>query len=181
MSLAKALTIEGWTKKHELAWLQEAAANSGPVIVEIGCWKARSTVAMASAVKAGTTIHTVDHFLGSPVERSDTYTADALKEDLHEIAKANLREFPNVVIFKMSSKKASEHFENGTVDMVFIDGGHSTYETLTDLQTWFPKLKPGGMLCGHDLDWDTVKEALRIFGKRYEKGAGNLWYFPPGQ
>ena len=36
------------------------------------------------------------------------------------------------------------------VDVVYVDGSHDTRSVLHDLETWWPRLRPGGLLCGHD-------------------------------
>ena len=36
------------------------------------------------------------------------------------------------------------------VDFVYIDGLHSYESVKEDIHDWFPKLKSGGILCGHD-------------------------------
>lgn len=38
----------------------------------------------------------------------------------------------------------------GRVDFVFIDGDHSAEAVSADIRAWRPKVRPGGMLCGHD-------------------------------
>jgi precorrin-6B methylase 2 len=45
-------------------------------------------------------------------------------------------------------------------DMVFIDGGHSYWNARRDIETWKEKLQHGGLLCGHDANHRTVREAL---------------------
>lgn len=38
------------------------------------------------------------------------------------------------------------------LDFVFIDAGHTFPEVAQDIQVWWPKIKHGGILCGHDYD-----------------------------
>ena len=48
--------------------------------------------------------------------------------------------------------------------MVFIDADHSYRSTIEDVQVWFPKVRKGGMLCGHDCEGrvnDFGRERLR--------------------
>lgn len=37
-----------------------------------------------------------------------------------------------------------------SIDWVFIDGDHSYEGCMKDLRAWYPMVKPGGVLCGHD-------------------------------
>ena len=50
--------------------------------------------------------------------------------------------------------------------MVYIDATH-TFEAVTnDLDVWYPKLKEGGFLCGHDYAikrWEGVVKAVDNF------------------
>lgn len=46
--------------------------------------------------------------------------------------------------------KAADKFEDQSVDFVFIDAEH-TYEGVSgDILAWRRKIRPGGILCGHD-------------------------------
>ena len=40
----------------------------------------------------------------------------------------------------------------GGLDFVFVDAGHYYNEVLADLRAWWPKVKTGGYLFGHDID-----------------------------
>ena len=42
---------------------------------------------------------------------------------------------------------------DGTLDFVFCDADHSAEGTLEAIEAWWPKLRPGGLLAGHDLDY----------------------------
>jgi hypothetical protein len=53
---------------------------------------------------------------------------------------------------KMSSEIASCLFPEKSLDMIFIDGDHIYKGFKTDLELWFPKLKVGGLICGHDCE-----------------------------
>jgi len=44
----------------------------------------------------------------------------------------------------------AKDFADGSLDLVFIDADHSEESVLRDLQAWLPKLRPGGILSGHD-------------------------------
>ena len=41
-------------------------------------------------------------------------------------------------------------FDDETFDLIFIDGDHSYEGCKADLENWWPKVKSGQILCGHD-------------------------------
>jgi hypothetical protein len=57
----------------------------------------------------------------------------------------------------LSSDMASR-FEDGSLDLVYIDGNHAYEWVKEDIELWWPKLRKGGVLAGHDyldMDWDS--------------------------
>ena len=54
-------------------------------------------------------------------------------------------------ILCMTSIEASDLFSDKSLDFVYIDGNHHTTGFRSDVETWWPKLKPGGILAGHDV------------------------------
>ena len=68
-----------------------------------------------------------------------------------------------------AAKKVPDH----TLDFVFIDADH--HAVAADIEAWRPKLKPGGKLCGHDIDWPSVKTDVDRLIKDYEIGPDNCW------
>ena len=44
----------------------------------------------------------------------------------------------------------SEEFDNESIDFVYIDGDHSYESIQQDLYYWYNKVKPGGIIGGHD-------------------------------
>jgi len=56
-----------------------------------------------------------------------------------------------VEVYEMASDKyASSLAVEDTVDVVYIDGDHSKDGVKLDIMTWWPRVRPGGFLCGHD-------------------------------
>jgi len=51
---------------------------------------------------------------------------------------------------RLPSVKAAGCFEDAELDFVFIDAEHSYEAVRADISAWWPKLRPGGMLIGHD-------------------------------
>jgi hypothetical protein len=157
--------IGGWMNGVELLWLFNTAKEMDS-IVEIGSWKGRSTHALLSGCKG--TVYAVDHFLGSKGERGRIF-AETRTRDVYKDFMANVGNFKNLKVLKMDSAEAVKQFEDKSVDMVFIDAGHTYEETLADIKRWLPKTKK--IICGHDLyECKPVEVAVReMFGDDFEK------------
>lgn len=48
------------------------------------------------------------------------------------------------------STDAAGSFKNRSLDFVFIDGNHRLDHVIADLHAWVPKVRPGGIVSGHD-------------------------------
>jgi len=74
-----------------------------------------------------------------------------------------------VTLRQAMSLKAVEDFPDRSVDLVFIDAEHTYASVLADIQAWYPKVKTGGVLAGHDADMASVMQAVTQFA-----GEGHL-------
>lgn len=156
--------IQGWMSPKELVWLYETALNHN-CILEIGSWKGRSSHALASGCKG--TVFCVDHFQGSPDELEHAHK-EATTVDIFPVFIENMKQFDNVRVLKMSSEEAANEFDDGVLDMVFIDGTHNTPAVLKDIDLWKSKVKEGGLLCGHDGNYPAIQRALNQTGRQWE-------------
>ena len=55
---------------------------------------------------------------------------------------------------KSDSVAAADRYVDNSLDMVYLDGGHSYEQVLADLNAWYPKVKIGGVISGHDFVFD---------------------------
>lgn len=53
-------------------------------------------------------------------------------------------------VFRMDSLAAAQRFNDRSLDFVYIDADHSYEGCKRDILAWAPKVKPGGILAGHD-------------------------------
>jgi len=89
-----------------------------------------------------------------------------------------------VELWRTTSEKAFLRMPPRSLDLVFIDGNHSYPAVKRDLR-WREKIKPGGLLCGHDYNHPRgskyrVTQALDEFimetGLRLELGQDTTWF-----
>ena len=53
-------------------------------------------------------------------------------------------------IHRKLSAEANEHFADNSLDFVYLDADHAYEAVAADIRRWFCKLRPGGILAGHD-------------------------------
>lgn len=71
-------------------------------------------------------------------------------DDQYNATVEKLKPFPNVEIVRKTSMEAVEDFEDASLDFVYIDANHLFRHVADDIYEWGRKVKPGGVICGHD-------------------------------
>jgi len=60
-----------------------------------------------------------------------------------------------------TSLEAAKEIPDGCLDFVYIDANHRYFEVAQDIRAWLPKVRPGGIICGHDyFSHGSVKKAV---------------------
>lgn len=153
--------IDGWMSFEECQWLYNVAKKYD-TIAEIGSWKGRSTHALLSGAKG--VVHAIDHFEGSSQDGYTGTDSDKAHGGTFEEFKENTKEFKNLLTHKKSSVEGSKDFKDNSIEMVFIDAGHTYDEVMEDIKHWLPKATK--LISGHDYSWPGVKKAVdEVFGK----------------
>ncbi len=85
--------------------------------------------------------------------------------------------FLDVELIQGDSAESAENFPEGSLDAAFIDAGHSEARVGLDLEAWWPKIREGGLLAGHDLcrAWPGVGRALKKSGIPYKRISKSSW------
>ena len=157
VDISKASTIPGWMSTRELLWLANRAAEN-KLIVEFGSYHGRSTRALADNCVNGR-IWAVDPWdgdypsqSGDPMQWINTYCYPQFCNNLKEHIESKL-----VVPYRGFSFSFRLPYN---VDMVFIDGDHRYETVLKDIDKANELVRSGGIICGHDYNWDSVKQAV---------------------
>ena len=138
--------------------------------VEIGSWKGRSASYMAVEIfnsRKNIKFDCVDTWCGS-VEHLDPnsfYFHQELitdKDWLYYQFLQNTRPVCDIITpIRMTSLDAVSLYENRSLDFIFIDASHEYEDVKKDIIAWYPKLKLGGIIAGHDYtSYDGVKQAV---------------------
>lgn len=86
---------------------------------------------------------------------------------------------PYFTPIKLPSVEASVLYQDASLDFVFIDGDHRYESVKADIAAWQRKIKPGGILAGHDYghkNHSGVKQAVdEIYGTDVKFPRHNVW------
>lgn len=63
-------------------------------------------------------------------------------------------------VVRLSSFHCSQLFKTPYFDFVYIDADHFYESVLLDIKSWYPLVKSGGYIGGHDYHWKGVKKAV---------------------
>ena len=119
-------------------------------MIEIGSYAGESTAMFASSGKF-VSIDTIDPY----------YWAGSYQVEMEY--KVNVRHWNYIKQHKHYSQDIHDKFQNNQYDFVYIDGDHSGENVARDIEQYFPKVKPGGYIGGHDyhkIHWPEVCDAV---------------------
>lgn len=70
--------------------------------------------------------------------------------DNEQCTRDRLAKYPNSVILKCPSTTAAKMFPPQSLDFVYIDADHRFVSVVEDMCAWITRIRPGGILAGHD-------------------------------
>lgn len=77
---------------------------------------------------------------------------DAMQHEVEEIFK----DLP-ATLLKMTSVEAAAQFPVNSLDFVYLDAKHDFDSVAQDFSLWYPRVKKGGIIGGHDYSIEGVK------------------------
>lgn len=156
------MEIEGQISSEEAERLMDLASriSAENVIVEIGSYKGRSSIALAFGTmqKNGNRVYAVDPhveytgILGAvfgPGDQADLYK---------NIVEAGVGKVVTVV--SLHSVCAAKSWTNQNIGLLWIDGDHSYNGVRADFEAWEPYVVKNGIVAFHDSQVDGVKKLI---------------------
>lgn len=157
MSMNELLPDQG-VVKSTLEELVRGAAKPNMRALEIGSWLGASTAIIAQVVKENNgQLYCVDWWKGNlgPNYGAVNLGLIAQNYDVFSLFQKNMEAFgvsDTVLPLKMRSQEAAPILKDGSFDFIFIDGEHSYQTIKSDIENYLPKVKLGGLICGHDCE-----------------------------
>lgn len=152
--LASVAGVEGWMSPDQARRLYDAARTAAPGqrIVEIGSFRGRSMIVLASAAAPGVELVAIDPHAGNDrgPQEIEGYAAEA--EDDHAVFNRNLaaagvaarvrhvRAFSDAALIDVP----------GAVQVLYVDGAHRYAPARADIRDWGARVEPGGTMLIHD-------------------------------
>ena len=177
------LDLQGWGSKDQI--FRDAITEVRPsLILEVGTWKGASAIHMATIAQElglpDVEICCVDTWLGAlefwfDHKDPDRYKSLQLINGFPSVYYTFLKNVAalghgsTITPFPTTSAIAARFFvERGvTFDLIYIDASHDYEDVRDDILSYWPLVKPGGMLIGDDYGgwWKGVTRAVDEFGE----------------
>lgn len=144
--------IEGFFNFDNIYRQMVTQAKNDAIFVELGAWKGQSAVYMAEEIKSSgkkINFYAIDTFEGTPYEHDND--KDVINKTLYQTYIKNIEPVKNYIkTIKGNSNEVHSQFLDNSIDFLFIDADHTYAGVKNDLKNWFPKIKIGGIIAGHD-------------------------------
>lgn len=150
------------------------------LLIELGSWEGRSTIALANAAHPRI-VQAVDTWNGSPGEISSDLAA---KRDVFAKWQANVDHYTkgNVHPHRMgwreffNDMRNAGPFDQPPVALLFVDTEHTYDEVHDTVLSFLPYMAPGSVICGDDAHHPPIRHALDdLFGLDKLEFAATLW------
>jgi cephalosporin hydroxylase len=164
--------IQGWFNWHGIYDKMAREVPEGGTIVELGVWKGRSLVYLASKItelNKNVRLVGVDKFdaTGHP-----DYEILRGPESLYAQTATNLVAcgYPWVELIKSDAVEAASHFKDNSVNFIFVDDLHTPDHVRLELDAWIPKLIKPTWIAGDDYSLVAKEIDRRFTERRFHSG-----------
>lgn len=94
-------------------------------------------------------------------------------DERYEECEKRLSKYANATMIRATSAEALDAFKDESLDFVYIDANHDFPNFIFDIHHWMKKVRPGGIISGHDYapfsykKHNHVKRAMDAYARSY--------------
>lgn len=170
--------IQGWLDPEVAAAMRQLILKTTPnVVVEIGVYAGKSLINSALALKENGhgVIYGIDPWRTKTAvrdmapEENVSFWANTDLNDVHTACMCAIWEHEvedQVVIIRATSMMARHLFEPQSVDILYIDGGHSESASCHDVAAYLPKVRHRGHIWMDDTDYTSLQKAVSMVSEQ---------------
>ena len=168
----KPIIINHFNRRKEfIEMLRERGAKCG---AEVGTDRGEYAKNLCAGIP-NLKLYCVDPWLAY-TEGEDIHTQEEM-DQIYGEAKQKLKYY-DVSFYKKTSADCLRLIPDGFLDFVFIDVNHEYESVLEEVTGWTKKVKPGGIVCGHDYKEDKVRKygVIEAINKYTEDNRVAPWF-----
>jgi hypothetical protein len=178
--------VGAWTSHLHFAY--DLVATLRPAaLVELGVDRGESYFAFCQSAAEN---QTGTRCFGIDTWRGDQHAGGYDETTFAQVSEHNRKNYESFsTLVRCDFDHALSQFEAGSIDILHLDGLHTETAVRHDVDSWLPKLRPGGILLLHDVDvrtrefgawkvWDDLQARGRSWTFHDGPGLG-LWQKPP--
>ena len=143
-----------WDGESDFVEIVRENQKPGMIVVEIGCYDGSTTRKYIDIVKKNNGhVIVIDTFMGSEgVSQKEAHGFGVHNSGLYKLFKDKFRKYSDMMTIMQG--KSHECIPNlpENCDIIFIDADHMYEACKRDIKLSLPKVKTGGILCGHDCE-----------------------------
>ena len=178
--------LGAWTEHIFFAY--DLVAQLRPaVLVELGTDRGESYFAFCQSARENQTqtkCFAIDHWQG------DSHAGSYDNTTFNDVENHNREHYADFsTLIRSTFDEALERFAPDSIDLMHIDGHHTEEAVRHDVESWLPKLRPGGILLMHDVAvrsrgfgvwkvWEELATRGRSWAFAQAPGLG-VWEKPP--
>jgi Methyltransferase domain len=178
--------VGAWTSHLHFAY-DLVAVMKPALLVELGVDRGESYFAFCQAAAEN---QTGTRCFGIDTWRGDQHAGGYDETTFAQVAEHNRNNYESLAtLLRSNFDDALAGFAEASIDVLHLDGLHTETAVRHDVESWLPKLRPGGILLLHDVRvrskdfgvwkiWAEVQQQSRSW--TFEEGPGlGVWQKPP--
>lgn len=152
--------------------------------VEVGVFRAKMSQQLLDGIP-GLYLYMVDRWqeyseveaAGDPSAVMSKHNVDFWEKIYRNVVRDMAEYDGRFKIIRDDSVSAAKKLNKESCDFVFIDGDHSYEGVRRDIKAWMSRVKPGGLMCGHDITRAGVRRAVDELLGDIDKDDDKTWFY----